>query len=243
MKHPRILAAVAAIVAAFVGSSVSAQADYGSGDRGNWKALSHGVAGTWSTADVGIVGDSITARCNRSLATLVAKQGKTLAVNYWSGRPTTPAVDWILSQPTLPRVLIVASGSNDIFDPRPFGAQVARLKAGLPADTTLLWVDVQAARTRYGAAVQLSDQRNSMWVNNQLRENLSKSQIIPWSASFAASPNRMTYYLQDGLHPWAAAGAGHGDGCAFWASAIMSVAGKSITAQRGLPFRADGGPR
>jgi hypothetical protein len=214
----------------FAGSSVSAEADYGSGNLGNWQTLSHGIAGSWSTADVGIIGDSITARCNRSLGTLVAKQGKTLAVNYWSGRPTTPAVDWLLTQPKLPGVLIVAAGSNDIFDPRPFGAQVARLKAGLPSGTTLLWVDVQAARTRYGAAVQLSDQRNSMWVNNQLRENLPNAQIIGWSTPFVSSPNRLAYYLQDGLHPWAAAGTGHGDGCAFWASVIMSAAGKVITA-------------
>jgi hypothetical protein len=230
MNHPRILAAAATVVALFVGTSVSAEADFGSGTLGNWPALSHGIVGNWSTADVGIIGDSITSRCQRSLGTLVARQGKTLAVNYWSGRPTTPTVDWLLSQPKLPKVLIVAAGSNDIFDPRPVGAQVARLKSRLPSGTTLFWVDVQAARTRYGAAVQLSDQRNSMWVNNQLRENLPKAQLVSWSWWFASNPNRLTYYLQDGLHPWASAGSGHGDGCSFWASAIMAGAGKAITA-------------
>jgi hypothetical protein len=230
MKHSRVLAAAASAVALFVGTSVPAEADFGSGTLGNWQALTHGIVGNWSTADVGIIGDSITTRCYRPLWTSVTKQGKTLAVNYWSGRPTAPTVDWLLSQPTLPRVLIVASGSNDIFDPRPVGAQVARLKAGLPRGTTLLWVDVQVSRTRYSSAVQVADQRNSMWVDNQLRENLPKAQIVPWSWWFASNPNRLAYYLQDGVHPWAAAGTGHGDGCAFWASVIMAVAGKVITA-------------
>jgi hypothetical protein len=228
MKHSRIIGAAATVVALLVGTAVPAQADFGSGTLGNWQAMTHGITGNWSTANVGIIGDSITTRCRNSFATLVAKRGKTLAVNYWSGRPTTPTVDWLLSQPRLPRVLVVQSGSNDIFDPRPVGAQVARLKAGLPSGITLLWSDVQVSRTKYSAAVQLADQRNSMWVNNQLRENLPKSQLIPWSVWFASSPSRLPYYLQDGVHPWAAAGTGHGDGCAFWAAAIMAVAGRYI---------------
>jgi len=228
MKRSRIIGAAATAVALLIGTAVPAQADFGSGTLGNWPALTHGITGNWSTADVGIIGDSITTRCRNSFATLVAKQGKTLAVNYWSGRPTKPTVDWLLSQPRLPRVLVVQSGSNDIFDPRPMGAQVARLKTSLRAGTTLLWMDVQVSRTRYSAAVQLADQRNTMWVNNQLRENLPKAQVIPWSWWFASSPGRLPYYLQDGVHPWAAAGSGHGNGCAFWASVIMSVAGKAI---------------
>jgi hypothetical protein len=222
---------VATVAALFVGTSVSADADFGSGASGNWQTLSHGIVGDWSTADVGIIGDSITSRCHRSLGTAVTKQGKTLAVNYWSGRPTAPTVDWLLSQPKLPRVLIVAAGSNDIFDPRPVGAQVARLESRLPSGTTLFWVDVQAARSRYGASVQLADQRNSMLVNNELRDNLPTTQILSWSWWFASNPSRLSYYLQDGLQPWASAGSGHGDGCAFWSSVIMGGAGKSINAQ------------
>jgi hypothetical protein len=228
MKHTRILRTAAASLALFVGTSVPAQADFGSGTLGNWQAMTHGIVGNWSSAEVGLIGDSITTRCYRSLLPLVARQGESLAVNYWSGRPTAPTVDWLVARPTLPRVLLVQSGSNDIFDPRPVSAQVARLKARLPAGTTLLWIDVQVARTRYPAAVQLADQRNSMWVNSQLRENLPKSQIIPWSWWFSSNPSRLTRYLQDGVHPWAAAGTGHGDGCAFWAAVIMAVAGPVI---------------
>ncbi len=228
MKHSRIIGAAATAAALIIGTAVPAHADFGSGTLGNWQAMTHGITGNWATADVGVIGDSITTRCRNSLATQVAKQGKSLATNYWSGRPTRPTVDWLLSQPRLPRVLVIQSGSNDIFDPRPVGAQVARLKAGLPSGITLLWSDVQVSRTRYSAAVQLADQRNSMWVNNQLRENLPKGQIIPWSLWFASSPSRLPYYLQDGVHPWAAAGTGHGDGCAFWAAVIMSVARRYI---------------
>ena len=228
MKHLAILGSAVATVALFLGIAAPARADFGSGTLGNWPAMTHGIVGNWSTADVGLIGDSITARCYRSFATLLAGRGRTLAVNYWSGRPTAPTVDWLLAQPRIPRVLLVQSGSNDIFDPRPVSAQVVRLKAGLPSGTRLLWSDVQVARTRYAAAVQLADQRNSMWVNNQLRENLPKSQLIPWSWWFASNPSRIAYYLEDGVHPWSAAGTGHGNGCAFWAAVMMSVAASAI---------------
>ncbi|MEU4290445.1 hypothetical protein AB0E63_19655 [Kribbella sp. NPDC026596] len=239
MKHLAILGSAVATVALFVGMAVPlrggqdrgvvpARADFGSGTLGNWPTMSHGIVGNWSTAEVGLIGDSVTTRCYRSLATLVARAGSTLAVNYWSGRPATPAVDWLLAQPRTPRVLLVQSGPSDIFDPPAVTAQVVRLKAGLPIGTRLLWSDVQVARTRYAPAVQLADQRNSLWVNNQLRENLPKSQIIPWSSWFSSSPGRVPYYLQDGVHPWATAGTGHGDGCAFWAAAMMSAAASAI---------------
>lgn len=224
MKRSRWVAGAAAMIAALIGATVPVQADFGSGALGNWPTLAHSVTDDWATADVGLIGDSITARCHTALAAQLASRGKTLAVNYWSGRPTRPAVDWLLAQPRLPKILLVATGANDIFDPRPFGAQVARLKANLPAGVTLMWVDVQAARTHYGAAVQLADQRNSMWIDNQLRENLAKGQIIAWSEWFASDPSRLAYYLEDGIHPWTTAGRGHGDGCAFWAGVIMSGA-------------------
>ena len=37
-------------MALFVGTSVPAEADFGSGTLGNWQALSHGIVGNWSTA-------------------------------------------------------------------------------------------------------------------------------------------------------------------------------------------------
>lgn len=194
---------------------------YGSGELGTWQTLSNGIIGDPATADVLVIGDSITGRCWTDLRDSLAAKGKTLAVNYWSGRPTTPAVDWLTAQPTVSQLVVMATGTNDIFNPPVMTAQIQRVKAYLPDPDRLLWVDVQVARTSQDAAVRLADQRNSGWVNNQLREQLDPSQIVPWSWWFASNPSRLALYLEDGVHPWASAGTGHGDGAAFWAAVLM----------------------
>lgn len=220
--------------------------DYGSGQLGDWQSWGHSdqtdatrPVGTvpWSVADVGIIGDSITNRCWPRLNTRLQAESATLAVNYWSGRPTTPAVDWVLqwiaSGEPLPRVLVMAAGANDIYAPPVMQAQVARLKAALPSTTELLWVDVHVAKwgTSYDTAKQVSDMRNSMWVNSQIRAVLPDAQVVPWAAQVAAIPGRniaLSYYLQDGVHPWAAAGTtpySHGDGCDLWAYTVMGKVG------------------
>lgn len=196
--------------------------DYGSGTIGPWPTYSHGTVGDWldtqydgdPTADVGIIGDSITAGSWTALQSALDLKGKTLAVNYWSGRPTTPAVDWALSLSDPPPVLIMAVGTNDIFNPSVMATQVARLRAGLPASTQVYWVDVQAARPVSPAP----DQRNSGWINLQIRQECtSPCTVIPWSTWFAAQPSRITAYLPDGVHP---NGTG---GPAFWAAVLTGV--------------------
>lgn len=203
--------------------------DYGSGTLGPWQTWGHsvdppGATGDWvdtaydgdPIADVGIIGDSITAASWTNLSNSLAAQGKTLAVDYWSGRPTTPAVDRALSLTTKPRLLIMAMGTNDIFDPSVMSAQIARLRAGMPATTTVLWVDVQAARPGY----ELADQRNSGWVNNSIREQCTAPcVVVPWSWWFASNPSRLGLYLNpDGVHTNTA-------GNAFRASVIMGKLG------------------
>lgn len=212
--------------------------DYGSGQLGDWPSWGHAQIDPWASADVGIVGDSITGRCYPRLNTRLTTTGRTLAVNYWSGRPLAPAVDWVLArvaagQP-LPPVLIMASGTNDIYNPPVVQAQVARLKAGLPSTTELLFVDVTASRwgRSYSTATQVSDMRNSSWVNGQIRAVLPDPQVIGWAAQMATLPGRgvaLTYYSQDGVHPWPSAIDGHGDGCDLWAFTLM---GKALPAAK-----------
>lgn len=196
--------------------------DYGSGLLGDWTGYPHSASDNWDTATVGIVGDSITARgCNELDAALATEYGAALAHDYWSSRPTTPAVDDLLARDLWPSVLVMATGSNDIYSPSVMAAQIARVKAAAPATTHLLWVDVQVCRTSQLPAVQLADQRNSMWVNNQIWG--SGVQVVPWSywLSSTSLGGRLTYYLQDGVHPYDAVVTGHGNGTAFWTEVLM----------------------
>jgi hypothetical protein len=173
-----------------------------SGALGDWTIYAHANFGDLAgpdQADVVIVGDSLTTAGHPELATWLAARGKTLAGSYWSSRPTTPAVDWALSLSTKPKILVMASGTNDIFNPAVMAGQVARLKAW--ADTApvtrLVWVDVQAARP----ATALCDQRNSGWINGQIRSGLSAGEVCGWSTGFAIDPNRIGNYLKpDGIH-------------------------------------------
>ena len=176
-----------------------------SGTLADWSGFSHGNFGDLTDvdgdpqADVIIVGDSITTATYPELATWLAARGKTLAGNYWSGRPTKPAVDWALSLTTKPKILVMATGTNDIFDPSVMPAQVARMTAWADAEpkTRLIWVDVQAARPGY----ELCDQRNSGWVNSLIRQGMGAGEVCGWSLGFADNPARIGYYLKpDGVH-------------------------------------------
>lgn len=189
--------------------------DFGSGAIGAWSGNQHGYIGpTMDQADVLIVGDSITTLGKTALTTAVEAEGKTLAVNYWSGRPTTPAVDYVLSATVLPPILVMACGTNDIFTPSVMSAQIQRLLDDeLPGCQHLLWVDVQASRPTYAVA----DQRNSGYINNQIRNKiLDVDHVVPWSEWFAQDPNRIATYIDSGgVHPKV------GIGTDFWAEVVM----------------------
>ncbi len=196
--------------------------DYGSGTLGDWSANAHGYTANWATADIGIIGDSITTISWSKLNTDLAAKGKTLAANYWSGRPTEPALDWLMSNTVLPPVVIVACGTNDIFNPPVMAEQVARV---VRPGTEFFWIDVQASRWNYVTSIQVADQRNSMWVNHQIWQGIPDNRVIPWSWWFASSPNRLTTYLTDGIHPNTTTGTG------FWSAVIQS----KLTEQGFLP--------
>lgn len=221
----RLLTALTAAVAvlgtfspatATVPASVTRARANCSGPIGDWTSFQHANFGDLSgpdQADVVIVGDSITTRGYTELAAWLAARGKTLAGSYWSGRPTTPAVDWALSLSTKPKILVMASGTNDIFGPGVMTAQVARLKAW--ADTApvtrLIWVDTFAQRP----LTETCDLRNSGWVNSQIRQTMAGGEVCGWSYGFADNPSRIGYYLlPDGIHPI------EGTGTNYWAAVV-----------------------
>lgn len=224
----RRAATVLAAVSALLCAPIAASADFGSG---NWG----GPVGTpvqdptWATPGVvvGIAGDSITNRCAPELRSkLLTEAGVVLAVRAWSSQNTANTVDWVLSLTHKPQFLVMATGTNDIFDPTVMAGEIAALKAGLPPTTTLVWTDVHAARP----ATALADQRNSGWVNTAIHGALPPAQVVDWSAATAALAGTgrpgLAYYYQDGVHPWAEAGPSpynHGDGCLFWAEVQMQT--------------------
>jgi len=202
---------------------------YGSGVLGDWTNLSHGLycfnpngtlqnyykparktaalssaALTCTGEDVRLYGDSITFGGKSAFAAEMGKYGLTTYVDAWSGRPTAPIADAIEAETVFPPVVVVASGTNDIFNPTVMAAQINRIKNHIAAKsptTKLLWVDVQATRWGQTEYTERNDQRNSMAVNMAIWNNLAKGQIIQWSQRFLANPALMTTYLVDGVHP------------------------------------------
>ncbi|MDX6281297.1 MAG: hypothetical protein QOH03_2368 [Kribbellaceae bacterium] len=194
-------------------TGTAAAGGYGSGDLGAWKGLSKAVA-TEATIErvlsvngVFMFGDSIAVQDGKAFALrLKSKLGLELAVNNWSGRPTKDTVDALASWKAnygLPRRIVMACGTNDIFAPPVMAAQIDRAMSLVGQRTTVFWVNTQVARTGLGNTVLLADQRNSAWVNLQLAEaqqRHSNLRIVRWAEWLAAKPSRLNTYLRKGIH-------------------------------------------
>jgi hypothetical protein len=187
-----------------------------------WPTRAHGQYGNVSGADVLLVGDSITTLCKTSLLTRLQANNLTWGVNYWSGRPTQYAVDLVLSHSVKPKVVVMATGTNDIYNTPVMAAQTQRLVTGLAAHgTRILWVDVRAERPAYAVA----DMNNSRAVNSQIWANPGVTGVH-WIKWFDDQPSRKALYIKpDGVHP-------NEPGCEFWGSAIApSVIGAAKAAK------------
>ncbi|MFI7068338.1 hypothetical protein ACIBL3_45645 [Kribbella sp. NPDC050124] len=187
---------------------------YGSGVLGSWSTATRAISTaaqiqrTRETNGVYMFGDSISVQDGKALATrLLGRDGSQLAVHNWSSRPTSGAVDALQQWATtygLPRRILMASGSNDIFDPPKFAAQVDRAMSIVGSTRTLYWVNIQVVRTSVTATMQLADQRNSSWLNMQLydaQEKYPNLRIIRWAEWLWVKPYRLLNYLRDGVHP------------------------------------------
>ncbi|WP_112241414.1 SGNH/GDSL hydrolase family protein [Kribbella monticola] len=212
----QLFAAGAVATVASVASTTAAYAadDYGSGELGPWEGNSNKIATPTTIRQVrdanGIYmfGDSISVQDGYALAVRLNTDGILLAVNNWSGRPTAPAVDVLADWATtygLPQRILMATGSNDIFNPPVMAAQIDRTMSIAGPTRTVYWVNVQVARTSVTDAVRLADQRNSGWINVQLadaQKRYPNLKIVHWAEFLAAKPSRMlpTMYLRDGVH-------------------------------------------
>lgn len=206
--------AVAAVGGVVVAESSSAATGlYGSGELVDWTTLNRAITSAATIAyvrdndGVYMFGDSIAFQDGKALAIkLKERTGASLAVHNWSGRPTTPAVDalenWALKY-RMPRRILMATGTNDIFNPPVFAAQVDRAMKIAGPTRTVIWVNTQIARTGQPASVQLADQRNSAWVNSQLSDAQKKYpnlRIVRWAEYLAAKPTLITQCLREGVH-------------------------------------------
>ncbi|NUT51159.1 MAG: hypothetical protein HOV94_28215 [Saccharothrix sp.] len=195
------------------GVAAADDGDYGSGVLGPWEGLSKAITDAANIRQVRdrdglfMFGDSISVQDGYSLAQrLNSRTGDLLAVHNWSGRPTAPAVDALAQWAStygLPRRVLMATGSNDVFAPPVIAAQVDRVMGIVGPTRTVYWVNTQVARTSQTAVVQLADQRNSAWVNLQLADAQRRHpnlRIVRWAEFLAAKPSRLTAYLRDGVH-------------------------------------------
>lgn len=211
----RFLAATGLATAAvtFAAAPNAMADDYGSGELGPWEDLSRAISTEQQInpvlANDGLFmfGDSIAVQDGYTLALrLRERTGDLIAVHNWSGRPSAPAVDALEQWATtygLPNRIIMATGTNDIFDPPAFGPQIARTMSIVGPNRTVFWVSTQVARTGVSESMRLADQRNSAWVNLQLADaqrTNPRLRIVRWAEFLAAKPSRLTAYLRDGVH-------------------------------------------
>lgn len=183
-----------------------------------WGTRAHGQYGNLAGPDVMLVGDSITTLCKSYLTSRLQANNLSYGVSYWSGRPTNPAVDWVLSLSVKPKTVVMATGTNDIYNPGVMASEIQRLVTGLaPYGTRILWVDVRAKRPAFATA----DMRNSRSVNTQI---WAASGVTPvkWMGWFDEQPSRELMYIQqaNGVHPTPDTQETGYNGCDFWGAAI-----------------------
>ena len=192
---------------------------YGSGTLGPWQTRDKvittppQVRNVVATNGVVLFGDSIAVQDGEALGRLLQQRLSTsFAEHSWAGQPTSAAVDamaaWASSY-GLPHRIVMAVGSNDIFNPAAFTAQVDRAMKIAGPDRTVFWVNVQVSRTDQPTSVQVADQRNSEWINLQLAQaqvRYPNLRIVHWAEFLAARPERMHIDLRDGRHTTVPAG-------------------------------------
>lgn len=205
-----------------LGTRAPLATDYGSGIWGGpVSAVSR--TGDPATANVLLMGDSIGNRCTTDIRSALAAKGLTLATITQSGQNTAGLVSLLQAEPAVSHRIIMEAGTNDVFDPFAMpGMTAATLTWASDHGVEIFWADTYVGR----AATLDDDLRNSGQVNMAISSAVSTANRIKWVDALTAAVGRgraLSYYVQDGVHPWADAGTGHGDGCAFYAAGVAAV--------------------
>lgn len=152
-----------------------------------------------------VVGDSITVRTREILVRRLTADGWSVCLDARSMQPTSAALDGFTENGAFPAyvdVLVMATGSNDIFDPAQLPAQVARART-YAAGRPLLWVTAWVARTRVSPELAEHDRMNTQRVNaviHRLIGRHDRAAVIDWYADLAAGSARPGRFLVDGVH-------------------------------------------
>lgn len=153
-----------------------------------------------------IIGDSVAALTMPYLQAQARQRlGPECAQEVWNGRPTIGAVDALQRIATthgLPPHVVMVSGSNDIFDPPAFRAQVERAARIVGPRRTLVWTSVFVRRPATGTAA--ADLGNSRWLTILLSRVAARHrnvQVVDWYGFLVERQRRLATYLVDGVHP------------------------------------------
>ncbi len=182
---------------------------YGSGVLAPWQTKRRVISDPRHirlvTAANGVVmfGDSLAIQDTPALTQrLKARTGDLLATHNWAGHPSGPATDaleiWARTY-GLPNRILMAVGTNDIFDPPAVAGNVERVMEIVGRRRTVVWVTVAVERPKTVAP----DRANSAWVNRQLRAAERKHpnlKLARWAEFLAANPGPPKRYLRDGAH-------------------------------------------
>lgn len=179
---------------------------YGSGQLGSWNLLGRSTSSDAVFANarsgVWVYGDSIMRADYANLAAGLAGKGVASALDAQAGLPTVPAVDRLaarVARQGSPRVLLMATGSNDIFNPSYIASQTARVRSLVGLRTTVVWVNVYVRRVSVSATTREYDMRNSRTVNAAIAAG-PVDRVVDWYGYLSAKPSRPTAYLRDGVH-------------------------------------------
>jgi hypothetical protein len=209
--QPRVTAPVSS--ASGTGARSLSPGVFGSGTLGPWQDLAKRISSDDDIRDtlmfngVFMFGDSIAVQDGAALEKLLRdRTGDSIAVHNWSGRPTSAAVDALEDWERrfgLPSRIVMAVGSNDIFDPPAFAAQVERAMHIAGPSRTVYWVNVHVSRVQRPADVRAADLANSAWINQQLGQAAVRHpnlRIIDWAEYISTQPGGPAEYLRDGIH-------------------------------------------
>lgn len=189
-----------ALTVALLFAAPTAHAGFGSGPAsGPVGTPVISTAAEVDAAKVMLVGDSISVRSYKDLAALLPVP---LAVNAHSGRNTKLSIDSLFKQMQgrqWPRVLVMATGSNDIFGPGAMREQVRRLLAGVPESTRVFWVNIRVQRPGF----VLADRVNTWHVNEAIQVGCTgRCSVVSWVGFLAGKPYRPATYIDaGGVHP------------------------------------------
>ncbi|MFI5729993.1 hypothetical protein ACIA49_07750 [Kribbella sp. NPDC051587] len=191
----------------------------GSGRLGPWENLSRRISSvakiraTVRGDGVFMFGDSIAVQDGPALEQLVAAQtGTPVAVHDWSGQPASAAVDALAEWSRkygLPDRIVMAVGTNDIFEPSAFATEVEQAMKIAGPRRTVYWVNVHANRFDMSAAVQSADRANSELINHALDQAAVRHRnlhVVRWSEFLSARTGQVRTYLRDGIHTTQPAG-------------------------------------